>query len=356
MLQEIFNKSFWNNTLENYLIASAILVFGWFTIYVAKKMIFSRIRKLTKASGIAFLDHSVKITGRFGLPALFMVIIKIGLTYLTIPLDIERNIDRILLSLFTFLIIRLALGLFRFFVELHIDKKGENKEKDKHVKGIMFVLSALIWIIAIVFLLDNWGYSITAIVAGLGIGGIAIALAVQRILGDVFSYFVIFFDRPYEIGDFIIVDGKPGTVENIGIKTTRLRSISGEELIISNTDLTNSRIHNYKRMERRRIKFQIGVTYQTPSEKLLQIPQLVKEIIEEDEPLTEFDRGHFATFGDYSLGFEFSYYVLSSEYKVYMDVQQSINLKIIKAFESNNIQFAYPTQTLFMNNQKSRTE
>lgn len=351
MIQELLRYTVFNNTIENYLISLAILVVGWFSIYLAKRIVFARIRKITQEAGIAFLEHSVKVTGKFGLPALFMLIVKIALSHLAIPLTLLKVVDRILLTVFTYLIIRLGLRLFRFVVERHLDKKGENSDRDKHVKGIMFVVSAVVWLVAIIFLLDNWGYSITAIVTGLGIGGIALALSVQKILGDLFSYFVIFFDRPFEVGDFIILDNKPGTVEHIGFKTTRLRSITGEELVVSNADLTNSRIHNYKRMERRRIKFQIGITYQTPVEKVELVSQMVKEIIEKEAPVTEFDRGHFAAFGDFNLLYEFSYYVLSSEYRVYMDVQQRININIMRTFSEQGIEFAYPTQTLHIQKQ-----
>jgi small-conductance mechanosensitive channel len=203
-------------------------------------------------------------------------------------------------------------------------------------------------VLGLVFLLDNLGFEISAVIAGLGIGGIAIALAAQAILGDLFSYFVIFFDRPFEIGDFIVIGDKKGNVEYIGIKTTRLRSLSGEQLVFSNTDLTNSRIQNFRRMERRRVVFKLGVVYETPGNQLAEIPVIVKEIIDEQPDVT-FDRGHFASYGDFSLNFEFVYYVMSSDYNKYMDTQQAINLKIYQEFEKRGIVFAYPTQTLYLN-------
>jgi len=206
-------------------------------------------------------------------------------------------------------------------------------------------------VIGIVFLMDNLGFNISAVVAGLGIGGIAIALAAQAILGDLFSYFVIFFDRPFEVGDFINVGDKVGTVEYTGIKTTRVRALSGEQLVFANTDLTNSRIHNFKKMEKRRVVFKLGVVYQTLADTLAEIPNLVKEIIEK-QPDTTFDRGHFATYGDFSLNFEFVYFVLSSDYVKFMDTQQRINLEIYKEFENRGIEFAYPTQTLFVNKEE----
>lgn len=198
------------------------------------------------------------------------------------------------------------------------------------------------------FLIDNLGYDITTLVAGLGIGGIAVALAAQTILGDLFSYLVIFFDKPFEIGDFIIIDDKMGTIEYIGIKTTRIRTLSGEQLICSNTDLTNSRVHNYKRMEKRRVVFSFGVIYQTAASQIKRIPGIVREIIESDAGNT-FDRAHFSSYGDFSLNFEVVYYVMTPDYNIYMDRQQAINIAIFERFEQEKIEFAYPTQTVLLN-------
>src|SRR5665648_311435 len=207
--------------------------------------------------------------------------------------------------------------------------------------------------IFIIIILDNLGIKISALVAGLGIGGIAIALAAQSVLGDLFSYFIIFFDRPFEIGDFIIIGDFLGTVEDIGIKTTRLRSLGGEELIFSNQDLTNSRVRNYKRMNRRRIVFKFGVIYQTTLTQLKKIPQIVKEIITQI-PETTFDRAHFASYADFSLNFEVVYYINNSDYNKYMDIQQEINFQLKEAFEKEGIDFAYPTQTVFLANENKK--
>ena len=197
-------------------------------------------------------------------------------------------------------------------------------------------------------MLDNLGFNISTLIAGLGITGIAVALAAQALLGDLFSYFVIFFDKPFEIGDFVVFENNSGSIEKIGIKTTRVRSLSGEQLIVSNSKLTNSLVHNYKRMEKRRVVFNIGVTYQTTAEQLKAIPEIVKNIIAKNE-YAQFDRGHFQSFGDSSLKFEFVYFILTADYTIYMDVQQNINLEIYEEFGKRGIEFAYPTQTVFLN-------
>jgi small-conductance mechanosensitive channel len=227
--------------------------------------------------------------------------------------------------------------------------KLENGEtKLKQIGGIMVVLKILVWSIGLLALFSNLGYDVTTVLTGLGIGGIAIALAAQNILGDLFNYFVIFFDRPFEVGDFITVDDKKGTVEYIGIKTTRIRSITGEQLIISNSNLTSSRIHNFKRLESRRVVFTIGVVYGLPLEKLRMIPDIIKQIVEKSA-LVRFDRVHFTRYGDFSLDYEVVFFVDTPEYNTYMDILQQINFGIYEKFASEKIDFAFPTQTLIFN-------
>ena len=158
---------------------------------------------------------------------------------------------------------------------------------------------------------------------------------------------MIFFDRPFEIGDFIVLDDKKGTVEHIGIKTTRLKSLTGEQLILSNSDLTKSRVHNFKRLEQRRIEFNIGITYQTPLEQIKEVPTIIKNIITSIEGIT-LDRSHFMAYGDFSLIFQTVYIVENPDYNAYMDINQTINLKLFEEFEKRKIEFAYPTQSIFL--------
>ena len=204
-----------------------------------------------------------------------------------------------------------------------------------------------LWVILGLIILDNLNVEISTLVTSLGIGGIAVALALQNILGDLFSSLSIALDKPFVIGDFVVVDDFEGDVEDIGLKSTRIRSLSGEELVFSNTDLLNSRIRNYKRMEKRRISFTIGVVYGTPVEKLELIPGMIEDIITPLETV-DFDRAHFKTLGDFSLDFGVVYYVLVPDYVSYLDIHQVIILEIYKRFEKEGIEFAYPTQTLLM--------
>jgi len=215
-----------------------------------------------------------------------------------------------------------------------------------------FIGRLFLWTIVLLLILDNLGVDITSLIAGLGIGGIALALAAQNILGDLFASLSIMLDKPFVIGDFIIVDEYMGSIEQIGLKTTHLRSLSGEQLIISKADLLKSRIRNYKRMYERRVVFSLGVIYQTPYDKLKTIPAMVREIIEAQEQ-TRFDRAHFKEFGNSSLNFEIVYWVKNPDYNVYMDLHQAINMEIFRRFEEEGIVFAYPTQTLYLNREES---
>jgi len=192
---------------------------------------------------------------------------------------------------------------------------------------------------------DHMGFNITALVAGLGIGGVAVALAVQNILGDLFASLSIVLDKPFVVGDFIVVDDMRGTVERVGVKSTRVRSLDGESLVFSNSELLKSRIRNFRQLTERRVLFTIGVTYQTPAAQVGSIPAWLRAIVEEREK-TRFDRAHFKEYADSALVFEVVYYVLDPAYNVYMDIQQAINLEILERFTAEGIGFAYPTQTL----------
>lgn len=220
------------------------------------------------------------------------------------------------------------------------------------VGAVSFVVRLVMWAVILLLALDNLGVDVTTLVAGLGVGGIAVALAVQNILGDVFASLSIVLDKPFVLGDFVIVGDFLGTVENVGLKTTRLRSLSGEQLIFANSDLLKSRVRNYGRMFERRVVFTVGVTYQTAREKLQSIPVTIRKIVEAQDK-TRFDRSHFKAYGDFSLVFETVYYVLAPDYNIYMDIQQAINFGIHEAFEREGIDFAYPTQTLFLNRQET---
>lgn len=231
-----------------------------------------------------------------------------------------------------------------------IDRKAANRagaEGDAIMALALlgFAARVAIWTVVLLVLLDQLGFNITALVAGLGVGGVAVALAVQNILGDLFASLSIVLDRPFVVGDFIIVDDLMGTVDRVGVKTTRVRSLSGEMLVFSNSDLLKSRIRNYKQMTERRVVFVVRANYETSADKVRAIPAILRQAVEA-QPKTRFDRAHFKEYGEWALVYETVYYVLAGDYNLYMDTQQAINLTILDRFAAEGIEFAYPTRTL----------
>ena len=356
MINDFFQQTYFQNRVIDYIIAIAIFILLVISIQITKSILLKLLKTWVKKTTTKIDNKFVKAFEEKIKP--FLNLIYFGAFYisikrLTMNLQIERFFNIFVIILLTFFGIRFLLSITIYGLETYWVKKEKDQAKKQALKGIITVIKIIVWGIFLIILLDNLGIKISALVAGLGIGGIAIALAAQSVLGDLFSYFIIFFDRPFEIGDFIIIGDFLGTVEDIGIKTTRLRSLGGEELIFSNQDLTNSRVRNYKRMNRRRIVFKFGVIYQTTLTQLKKIPQIVEEIITQI-PEATFDRAHFASYADFSLNFEVVYYINNSDYKKYMDIQQEINFQLKESFEKQKIEFAYPTQTVFLSNENKK--
>ncbi len=347
-MSEFLNHVYLGNTVQTYLTALGVLLLSIAFILVFKKIILHRLKKWADKSETTLDDLLVRGMEKTLLPLLYYAALWVSVKVLVVKPEISRGITIASIIVITLLSVRTIAAILKFSLNSFVMRRDYGESKRKQLRGIFSIITFFVWVLGILFLLDNLGINISAVVAGLGIGGIAIALAAQAVLGDVFSYFVIFFDRPFEIGDFIVIGDKSGTIENIGVKTTRIRSLGGEQLIFSNTDLTSSRVHNYKRMERRRVGFKIGVVYETTPEKLTQIPGIIKQLIEA-QPDTAFERSHFASYSDFSLVFETVYYVNSPDYNRYMDIQHQINISIYKEFNNRGIGFAYPTQTLFLN-------
>jgi small-conductance mechanosensitive channel len=235
------------------------------------------------------------------------------------------------------------------WVARQIDRRGGTDGDAVTVLHLLgFSVRVVVWTLVLLSILKHLNFDINALVTGLGIGGVAVALAVQNVLGDLFASLAIVLDKPFVIGDFIVVGDCLGSVEHIGLKTTRLRSLGGELIVYSNAELLKGRVHNYKQMVRRRVVFTLGVTYQTSAEKLETIPVIVREAVESQQH-TQFDRAHFKEYGAFSLVFEAVYFVVSADFNVYMDIQQAINLHILRRFAKQGIEFAYPTTTVQVN-------
>lgn len=266
------------------------------------------------------------------------------------PLDLAGK-TYTLLKIIATISFALQLGLWaKQFVRLgirYVSAQAAPNDSVESLGVLNFIGQTTLWSIVILMALSNLGVNITALVAGMGIGGIAIALAIQNILGDLFASLSIVIDKPFITHDFIIVDDYMGTVEHIGVKTTRIRSLGGEQIIFSNNDLLKSRVRNYKRMYERRVVLHFGVLYQTPLIKLRHIPVIIQTLIKNIAHV-RFDRAHFYQFGESSLEFEVVYWVLDPDYHLHMDIQQIINLQLIEELQKEDIKFAYPTRTVLV--------
>jgi len=322
------------------------IIVGWIVYHIFERY-FARWAKKTKT----VLDDEV--LKNIKKPIYFFVLLVgayYGLEFLSILKPYSTELARIFtiaeILLVTFIITRVINVVVVWY------SKGRGKKKmSEHILFILKkILNAVVFLFAFLIILDVFDVDLSGAVVGLGVGGIAIAFALQNVLGDVFSAFSIYFDRPFEIGDFIIVGDYAGTVKKIGIKSTRVQLLQGEELVLANSVLTNASVRNFKKLRKRRIVFNFGVTYDTPIEKLKKIPEMVRKIVDGNE-LSKVDRIHFKEFGDFSLNFEIVYYMNSKDYAKYLDTQQEINFAIKEAFEKEGIEMAFPTQTIFLNKQ-----
>lgn len=357
-LKEIFygQSVFFGNPVRSWLLALGLGIVVFCLLALLKRFLgrgFSVRAAKTSRRVYVLMEGLVPRTKLF---FLMMVAVWAGSLLLKLPPQWERLlVGAVILAV----VLQGALWA-NTFVSLWL--KALRKEKMQKDPGAVATLGLIgflsrvgLWAVVVLLVLDNLGIDITALVAGLGIGGVAVALALQNILGDLFASLSILLDRPFVIGDFIIVDELLGTVEQIGIKTTRIRSLSGELIVFSNSDLLGSRIRNFKRMYERRVLFGFGLVYQTSYEKLAAIPGMVREIVEK-QPQVHFDRAHFKAYGDSSLDFEVVYFVKNPDYNVYMDTQQAIHLEIFRRFADEGIDFAYPTRTLYVNQVSTAAE
>jgi small-conductance mechanosensitive channel len=345
---DILDRVILGNTLLQWLIAVAVLVAGFALLWVASRFAGRRLTAVASRTETRLDDIVSGIINRTGSLFLFVAALFLALQFLELPARVRLMGQ----SLFVIVLLVQA-GIWLGVVAHSVLDQYRRRTVTKNpaaattINALGYLIRTVIWAVVVLMVLDNLGIDVTALVAGLGIGGVAVALAVQNVLGDLFASLSIILDKPFVIGDFLVIGEYMGSVEYVGLKTTRVRSLSGEQLVFSNSDLLKSRIRNYGRMYERRVVFNIGVTYDTPRELLKRIPGMIRAAVEAQDK-TRFDRSHFMKYGDYALQFETVYYVLSPDYNVYMDIQQAIYLIIHEDFEQNHIDFAYPTQTLIV--------
>ncbi len=336
------------NAPADFLAALAIALAVWIALAVAKRFggqLFTRIAKRTGARWGNLLAGTVRATS---LVLLTPLALYAGISVLDAPAQLARLMELAAALALLAQAGRWANRLTVLWMEQKMEAARERGAEGATALSLLaFAARVALWSVVLLAALDQLGFNITALVAGLGIGGIAVALAVQNILGDLFASLSIVLDKPFAVGDFIVVDGLRGVVERVGIKTTRVRSLDGELLVFPNGDLMKSRIRNFRQMQERRVHFTVGVTYQTSPEKAKAISQWLREAVEA-VPRTRFDRAHFKEYGDSALVFEVVYYVLDRDYNLYMDAQQAINVAIFERFAREGVDFAYPTRTLYV--------
>lgn len=330
-------------------LAATISVAALVALLILKAFITRQLRRLSSAGRLAFLAYIEPVVAATRLPFLLAISLLAGLSQLDLPPGRQKWVEYAWIVILVSQIAMWGTRIINVAVQGAFERQREtNPASATHLMLAGLVAQIVLWSIAALVTLDNLGFNITTLMASLGIGGIAVALAVQNILGDVFSSVSIALDKPFVIGDFIEVDSYVGTVEYIGMKTTRLRSLGGEQIIFSNTELLKNRIRNYKRMQQRRVLFEFGIAYETPIEEIERIPAMVEQIIASGRFEARFDRAHFKAYGDSALLFEVVYYALDPDYNKHMDIQQAVNLAMLRQFRERGIAFAYPTTTLHL--------
>lgn len=352
-----WSQEFYGNTL----IAWATAVVTAIVAAVALRVLFAalvrRLGSLASRTENDIDDLVVELLDKTRVVFIALIVLFLG----SWPLELPQQFDAALRGILYAGLI-LQIGFWGMAVINYLVRHYKTREMEDDpgfataIGAVGFLGRLLLWsVLLLTFLKTALNMDISAFVASLGIGGIAVALALQNVLGDLFASLSILLDKPFVIGDFIVVGDMAGTVENVGLKTTRIRSLSGEQLIFSNSDLLGSRIRNFKRMEERRVAFDLGVVYGTSAEALREIPEMVRRAVESQEN-ARFDRSHLKGFGDSSLDFESVYYMSVPDYAAYMDTQQSINLALYQEFESRGIEFAFPTRTIFVRHEDAAAE
>ena len=346
---EWMEYEFFGNSVLVWLLGMGVFVLAWLALLIVRRVLRVRLERLASRSELLALDVAAHVVRETRVWFLLLIAAVIGSRFWALPEPLDSIIARTVVIVF---LIQAGLWAAAALLRMLQARRERELEENPGAVAAMDVLSFIarlaIWSVVLLLMLDNLGVDITTLVAGLGVGGIAVALAAQNILGDLFASLSIVLDKPFAVGDFLIIGDFLGSVERVGIKTTRVRSLSGEQLVFSNNDLLSSRIRNYGRMMERRVVFSVGVTYQTSIEQLKLIPKIIREAIESHADNVRFDRSHFKEYGDFALTFETVYYVLSADYNEYMDIQQAVNLRIYEQFDEKGIEFAYPTQTLFL--------
>jgi small-conductance mechanosensitive channel len=349
---DIFNNYLGQNATGDYYTALVIFLVVFVGLMIVDRALTYASRKAMKSlkKGVSFSRIVLFFAEGISWPFHLFMGLYFGLASLALIPTFRNTLNFILILFIAFYGGRGVIFASEILIRKKVVRKeeGSDIEKGKSALGVLSILiKLLVWSVAFLMVLAYLGIDVTPLIAGLGVGGIAVALALQAVLGDLFAAFAIYFDKPFEEGDFVIIGDDMGVIKKVGIKTTRIQALGGQELVVSNTEMTSTRINNYKKMEERRVAFHFGVEYSTPSRKLKKINEIVEKTCKGIKGV-RFDRSHFQKFGDFSLNYEVVYYINTNDYNKFMDIQQEINFKLKEAFEKEKIVFAFPTQTLFL--------
>lgn len=338
-----------NNDLESALTALVLALVCLVAMLSTRRILTRRLRKYCTRTATIWDDVLADVIESTRYPFILGMALLAGLTQIDLPQAFSKWPHALMLFLLILQTGFWANRALASWVGLRVSESlaSDDGASATNYNVIAFVARLAVWLVVILSVLDNLGVNITTLVASLGIGGVAVALALQNVLSDIFASLSIALDKPFVVGDFIVIDSLMGTVRHVGLKTTRIQSLSGEELVFSNNDLLKSRIRNYKHMAERRALFTFGVTYDTPPATLKALATEVERIIS-TQPDTRFDRAHFKTFGASSLDFEVVYYMLVPDFNAWMNTQQDINLALLDYCNTHNIGFAFPTQTIHL--------
>lgn len=342
------HRTIFDISVLHWLNAIVAAVVTYVVLSLLKKFVVKKFGAYASTTDTKLDDLAVDLIRGTRSLSILIVALFAGSFVLNLPPKVNLVMQKALILTFIVQGALWANHLLTYWFNQILNKRVDDGSSNATTRTILNFISRLVlWSVAILLILDNLGFNVTTLIAGLGVGGIAIALAVQNVLADLFASLSIILDKPFVVGDFIIVDSYLGTVKQVGLKTTRIQSLSGEEVVFSNTDLLKSRIRNYKRMYERRVVFTIGVTYETPYDKLAFVKRTLQEVIK-SQPQVRFDRAHFKEYGDSALVYEAVYFVLDPDYNKYMDTQEAINTELFRRFAENKIDFAYPTRTLIV--------
>ncbi|NPA22151.1 MAG: mechanosensitive ion channel family protein [Candidatus Micrarchaeota archaeon] len=348
---------FFDNPIKSYLIALLVFLATYTILKIFKFVLLKKLKEWAKKSSTRWDDVIVEIVDMIGWPFYMLVSLYIALGFLTVPEIVTAIVKSLLIIVSAFYGIKIVLRIIEELLHIWNERRKEKLDPSL-IQMLHTLIKAALWTIAIITVLANLGYDISVLLAGVSITSLAVAFAFQRIMEDLFAYFVIHIDKPFKVGDTVFINGEGGTVKQVGLKSTRIVSLkNGEELVVSNAQLLNSWIHNYGRIYKRRHAFMIGVTYETPVEKLKQIPKMVEEIVKEvGGDKVEFERCVFKSYGDFSLNYEVVFHVDEKDYNKYLKIVEEIYLKIKERFDNEGIEFAYPTQTIFLKSSNGENE